>query len=40
VHSERVLIERLDGNLLFRWFVGLGIDDPGAAIPQRCGQGG
>lgn len=28
VHSERQLMEQLDYNLLFRWFVGLGIDDP------------
>ena len=28
VRSERLLIEQLDYNLLFRWFVGLGIDDP------------
>jgi transposase len=28
VRSERQLIEQLDYNLLFRWFVGLGIDDP------------
>lgn len=27
VRSERMLIEQLDYNLLFRWFVGLGIDD-------------
>jgi transposase len=27
VRSERLLIEQLDYNLLFRWFVGLGIDD-------------
>lgn len=27
VRSERQLIEQLDYNLLFRWFVGLGIDD-------------
>lgn len=26
--SERQLMEQLDYNLLFRWFVGLGIDDP------------
>jgi Transposase domain (DUF772) len=25
--SERQLMERLDYDLLFRWFVGLGIDD-------------
>jgi len=28
VRSERMLMEQLDYNLLFRWFVGLGIDDP------------
>lgn len=28
IRSERVLIEQLDYNLLFRWFVGLAIDDP------------
>ena len=28
VRSERQLMEQLDFNLLFRWFVGLGIDDP------------
>jgi len=28
VRSERQLVEQLDYNLLFRWFVGLGIDDP------------
>ncbi len=28
VRSERLLIEQLDYNLLFRWFVGLKIDDP------------
>jgi len=28
VRSERQLMERLDYDLLFRWFVGLGIDDP------------
>jgi transposase len=27
IRSERMLIEQLDYNLLFRWFVGLGIDD-------------
>jgi transposase len=27
VRSERQLMEQLDYNLLFRWFVGLGIDD-------------
>jgi len=28
VRSERQLVEQLDYNLLFRWFVGLGFDDP------------
>ncbi|MEQ1492811.1 MAG: IS5 family transposase [Terricaulis sp.] len=28
VRSERQLMEPLDYNLLFRWFVGLGVDDP------------
>jgi transposase len=28
VRSERQLMEQLEYNLLFRWFVGLGIDDP------------
>ncbi|HEV2358757.1 MAG TPA: IS5 family transposase [bacterium] len=28
IRSERQLIEQLDFNLLFRWFVGLGMDDP------------
>lgn len=28
IRSERQLMERLDFDMLFRWFVGLGIDDP------------
>ena len=28
VRSERQLIEQLDYNLLYRWFVGLGVDEP------------
>jgi transposase len=28
VRGERQLMEQLNYNLLFRWFVGLGIDDP------------
>ena len=27
IRSERLLMEQIDYNLLFRWFVGLGIDD-------------
>ena len=28
VRSERLLMEELNYNLLFRWFVGLNMDDP------------
>jgi len=28
VRSERLLMEQLEYNLLFRWFVGLSMDDP------------
>ena len=28
IRSERQLMERIEFDLLFRWFVGLGIDDP------------
>src|SRR5512134_828565 len=28
IRSERQLMERLDFDLLFRWFVGLGVDEP------------
>ena len=28
IRSERLLMEELDNNLLFRWFVGLNMDDP------------
>lgn len=28
VRSERLLMEQLEYNLLFRWFVGLGVDEP------------
>src|SRR5215467_12734616 len=28
IRSERLLMEQLDYNLLFRWFVGLNADDP------------
>src|SRR3569832_117944 len=28
IRSERMLVEQLNYNLLFRWFVGLGMDDP------------
>ena len=27
IRSERMLMEQLDYNLLFRWFVGLNMDD-------------
>src|SRR5918998_6411106 len=28
IRSERMLMEQLEYNLLFRWFVGLNVDDP------------
>jgi len=28
IHSERLLMEEMDYNLVFRWFVGLNADDP------------
>jgi transposase len=28
IRSERLLMEQLNYNLLFRWFVGLSVDDP------------
>jgi transposase len=28
IRSERLLMEEMDYNLLFRWFVGLNADDP------------
>jgi transposase len=28
IRSERQLMERLELDLLFRWFMGLGVDDP------------
>src|SRR6186713_3517368 len=28
IRSERQLMERMEFDLLFRWFVGLGVDDP------------
>ena len=28
IRSERLLMERLEYDLLFKWFVGLGVDDP------------
>jgi transposase len=36
IRSERLLMERLDHDLLFRWFVGLGAR-PGNEIPQGVG---
>jgi len=40
VRSERQLMEQLDCNLLFRWFVGLSMDAPiwdVTASGGRCG---
>jgi hypothetical protein len=28
IRSERLLMEQMDYNLLFRWFVGLSVDEP------------
>ena len=41
VRSERQLMEQMQYNLLFRWFVGLGIDDPvwGEGRPEICPGG-
>ena len=42
VRSERQLMERLEFDLLFRWFVGLGIDDrvwDHSGVPRRTGSG-
>ena len=38
VRSEGQLMEQMDYNLVFRWFVGLGIDDPvwGEGRPKIC----
>ena len=33
IRSERMLMEELDYNLLFRWFVGLSMDDEVWDIP-------
>ena len=33
IRSERQLMEQLDYNLLYRWFVGLGVDEPGWVGP-------
>ncbi len=38
LRSERLLVEKIDYNLLFRWFVRLGMDDAvwnHHPIPQR-----
>jgi transposase len=33
IRSERQLMEQLDYNLLYRWFVGLSLDDPCGTRP-------
>jgi transposase len=33
IRSERQLVEQLDYNLLYRWFVGLNMDDPMWDVP-------
>ena len=48
IRSERMLMEQLEYNLLFRWFVGLNLDDavwdvtvftqePRPVVESRCG---
>ena len=41
IRSERQLMEQIDYNLLFRWFVGLSIDDAvwDASVFRRTGTG-
>ena len=41
VRSERQLMERMEFDLLFRWFVGLGADEPvwDASTPAFAGAG-
>ena len=37
IRSVRLLMEQLDYNLLFRWFVGLSMDDKvGVSDPHQC----
>src|SRR5882672_5824950 len=36
IRSERQLMEQLDYNLLYRWFVGLGVDEP--VWVRRCSR--
>jgi transposase len=36
VRSERLLVEQIDYNLLFRWFVGLGMDEAVWNHAVRC----
>ena len=36
IRSERQLMEQLDYNLLFRWFVGLSIDAPVSTTSSAC----
>lgn len=38
VRSERMLMEQIDYNLLFRWFVGLGMDGDGITINRKKTQ--
>ena len=36
IRSERQLMEQLDYNLLYRWFVGLSIDAPVSTTSSAC----
>jgi transposase len=37
IRSERLLMEQLDYNLLFRWFVGMEMDEPISNL-RRCSR--
>lgn len=37
VRSERLLMEEIDDSVLYRWFVGLGMDDPNGNSAQVFG---
>ena len=42
IRCERQLMERIEFDLLFRWFVGLGVDEPAwdpLRAPPRTGIG-
>lgn len=38
IRWERQNVERIEFDLLFRWFLSLGVDDPGAIAPLSDGS--